>query len=87
MIMSKRTHQSQGPYRLCAMPYPSLPHYVSVLSVHATLAEALTWGRRSGISAWTGPSAIAAGYPPEGRRSQLWIEKVGAPASRVAVCR
>lgn len=81
-MRARREPLRRSPIRLCALPVGGYPRgYQTVLSCHGTLREAMRWGNISGLAAWTGPSAEAAGYGTEGRLSRLWIERAGHPAT------
>lgn len=70
-------------YMVCLQPYGGhLKTYVSRWGPYLTLADALTWAQRSGLSPWTGEAATRAGYGPEGRLGRVWIEREGQPATK-----
>lgn len=52
--------------RLCAIPHENLPTYVTCLSRHPTLENALRWAHMSGLMNY-----------PTGR---MWIDRADAPA-------
>lgn len=80
MRSSKR--QIKALIRLCGMPFgygneEQPGKYLTVLSRHSTLPNALEWGKRSGL---------AAGWSTDYERQvHLWIEDVGSPATLLKV--